>query len=176
MPTFSRWSIDRFLPYRAPYWTRHLTKKPRAQRSSVVRQRQLNMPTKNAAKREKAEDEQPIEPTRNSTIFAADRQTVQALIQAPEEARTAALGIKSRFSVFAGLHLRHREWVAYRGGLRERCEAVVDGELQYRIKSAAKELSVYPLRANALIVDRRADQVAVAQTVSRISWRQAVQR
>ena len=39
-----------------------------------------DMPAKNNAKREKAEDEQP--PTRtNENLPAADRQTVQALIQ-----------------------------------------------------------------------------------------------
>jgi hypothetical protein len=63
-----------------------------------VRQRQFRMPAKNAAKRERAEDEQPkqSQPETERYLLQIDRQSKRSF-KTPEAARTAALEIKSRF-------------------------------------------------------------------------------
>jgi hypothetical protein len=63
-----------------------------------VRQRELRMPAKNAAKAEEAEDEKPTQsqPETERYLLQIDRQSKRSF-KTPEAARTAALEIKSRF-------------------------------------------------------------------------------
>jgi hypothetical protein len=63
-----------------------------------VRQHELRMPRKNAAKREKAEDEQSqqSQPDTERYLLQIDRQSKRSF-KTPEAARTTALEIKSRF-------------------------------------------------------------------------------
>jgi hypothetical protein len=63
-----------------------------------VRQRELRMPAKNAAKREKTEDEKPTQSQAENEryLLQIDRQSKRSF-KVPEAARTAALEIKSRF-------------------------------------------------------------------------------
>jgi hypothetical protein len=63
-----------------------------------VRQRELRMPAKNAAKEEGAEDEKPTQnqPETERYLLQIDRQSKRSF-KTPEAARKAALEIKSRF-------------------------------------------------------------------------------
>src|SRR6478672_1182305 len=64
----------------------------------VVRQRELRMPAKNAAKEQEADDEKPTQkqPETERYLLQIDRQSKRSF-KTPEAARTAALEIKSRF-------------------------------------------------------------------------------
>jgi hypothetical protein len=63
-----------------------------------VRQRELKMPAKNAAKRKETEDDQPkqSQPETERYLLQIDRQSKRSF-KTPKAARTAALEIKSRF-------------------------------------------------------------------------------
>ena len=82
-----------------------------------MRERELKMPAKKVASRERAEEDRPKQSQSETGryLLQIDRQSKRSF-KTPEAAQTAAREIKSRFPALQ-VSIRRRNWLAHRCGL-----------------------------------------------------------